>query len=398
MDVSRQGRLLRVRKTVNTRQVLRHLGAWRVLVCLATMSTARGQQELPADFRDIAIVYLTPRASESAGFERSAYLLLKPPTDSESRTGAEWAVSVLQREARLSSGSGVHRPPNVVYLLVREVPPKDAGPKWFVEHYDYERAARLRERAVPTATGRQVLAISEVPLLGGGPVDPAKLKTYELRMPIRPESTPPQETRSAPPHDLTGRDFLLPRNPEGAGYGLYSYLLLGEKVNAINRQLYEAIIGAYLDLGEVQRFETSGKDRKQLNVTYVPLTDAPPPNLNVGWVLDHYDHVAAQVLLGKAMPRGNLSGAFIISYDKPVSGAAEIDRQRLLVQDLSGVPPDLAFLWFREFKQQVRQSRYWDQRTMGEFMLKMRTQIAEIARAFGGDSRTLVATQIVMGH
>jgi hypothetical protein len=35
---------------------------------------------------------------------------------------------------------------------------------------------------------------------------------------------------------------------------------------------------------------------------------------------------------------------------------------------------------------------------MGEFMLKMRTQIAEIARAFGGDSRTLVATQIVMGH
>ena len=159
-------------------------------------------------------------------------------------------------------------------------------------------------------------------------------------------------------------------------------MLLGEKVNASNRQLYEAIIGAYL-IWRSERFETSGTDRKQLNVTYVPLTDAPAPNLNAEWVLDHYDYVAAQVLLGKAMRRGNLSGAFIISYDKPVSGAAEIDRQRLLVQDLSGVPPDLAFLWFREFKEQVRQSRYWDQRTMGEFMLKMRTQIAEIARAFG---------------
>lgn len=234
--------------------------------------------------------------------------------------------------------------------------------------------------------------------MGGGLVDPAKVQTYELKVPVSSVTIPPPEDTRSGQHDLTGRDFLLPKSPEGAGYGLYSYLLLGEKVNAGNRQLYEAIIGAYLDLGEVQRFESTGASRNQLNVTYVPLTDAASASPNAGWVLDHYDYVAAQVLLAKAMQRGSLSGAFIISYDRPVSFTAQIDQQRLLVQDLSGVPPDLAFLWFREFKEQVRQSRYWDQRTIGEFMLKMRTQIAEIARAFGEDSRTLVATKIVMGH
>ena len=55
--------------------------------------------------------------------------------NSESRTGAEWAVSVLQREARLSSGSRVIARQTRVSVGPRGSA-KGRGPHVVVEHYD----------------------------------------------------------------------------------------------------------------------------------------------------------------------------------------------------------------------------------------------------------------------
>jgi hypothetical protein len=191
----------------------------------------------------------------------------------------------------------------------------------------------------------------------------------------------PEEEPIRGGHRLTGRDFLKTGEPEGRGYGLYSYVLFGQPVSAGNRDLYEAVLSAYLAIQEIRRLEGAGAERKDLNITYLPVRETPPENPSVGWLLDHYDYARAQIILNVA---GDLDSArpYIVSYATPLSVGTTVDNKRLLLQDLSGVPADLAFLWVKEFIAQARNPRYWDARAIQQLMLSLRKNIAVFARAF----------------
>lgn len=180
---------------------------------------------------------------------------------------------------------------------------------------------------------------------------------------------------------LTGREFLIANQLETAGYGLYSYVLL-ERAPAGNRRLNEAVLDAYLNIQEIERFTQAGVARSQLNVNYLPLSEPPPPKPSVDWLLDHYDYTRAQIIARTAGVR--VSGRpHIVSYISPIALGGAVDQKRLLSQDLSTVPADLAFLWMRNFIRQAQRPQYWDKRvTMERFMLSLRTEIAVVARAF----------------
>lgn len=82
--------------------------------------------------------------------------------------------------------------------------------------------------------------------------------------------------RDINPNRDTGRAFLRKGEDEKAGYGLYSYLLLGSRPTDLTRQRFVSAIDAYL-----QMIEEIGKldeyiARDKLNVTYLPVTDSPP--------------------------------------------------------------------------------------------------------------------------
>jgi len=379
--------------------------AWLLAICgIAHSSMLRGQETE----RNIA-VYLASGVSESEGFHSYNYLLLTEPKDAATRGVVEWAIDAVKSRINATEKAvGARVGTNVFYFLVRDLPPENPETAWLVEHYNYGRSSYLLDRARARHGVEGILLTSDESLvvsrLNGDILshgNPASVKITELGMPAPHTSPPPQDDERGA-HPFIGRDFLRPGVPEPPGYGLYSYVLLGDKTNNYNRQLYEAIVSAYLGLLEASRF--SNTDKKQQNITYMPVGEPAPKDITAAWIVDHYDHAAAQVLIAKLPVHANLSGVYIISYDQPVSAAGSLNKQRLLVQDLTGLPSDLAFLWFGKFMEQAREERYWDDQTIGQFLLDMRTDIAKIAKAFGWertantDTNVLIAARIRVGQ
>ncbi len=224
---------------------------------------------------------------------------------------------------------------------------------------------------------------------------PAKPKMAQKK--VKPKSTPgppPVVVEIEPKPDspvtvrsggqrLTGRAFLVRKDVEQPGYGLYSYIVFAKPVNAGNADLYTAVLKAFLKLETVQDFEAHGVERQELNITYLPLDKSypigklPAPK----WFLQHYDYARAKVLL-RAIPEVKGDGPFIFSYKAPLNSKTEIDPEMMLRQDLSGVPPRLAFLWVDEFVNQAQKENYWDSSILASFKLGLRKTIAVAAEAF----------------
>jgi hypothetical protein len=376
---------------------------------------ANGQSQAPgADPATRVVVgYLSSNESDVPGYPQYNYILIREPISADSRSTTARLLGPIMdalTDSKPTTAVNNQKSGTIVYFLVLMAPPEHPDTTWLTDQYDYARSTRLLNRLGAGIGDGPFLAVSEKPILADINAMHGAVKLFDLsagQQPALPSWTSRiegmgEEIRSGFEHQFTGRDFLLPRSPEPTDYGLYSYVLFGEHINPSNRDLYEAIVASYLNLDEVRRFQSEGVDKKALNVTYLPLLQPAPQEPTAAWVLDNYDYVAAQVLLKKLTGADDTSGAYLVSYDKPASAGTDVDRRRLLVQNLSGVPPNLAFLWIREFKAQVRQSQYWDQKTVGQLMLRMRTQLAVVARAFSEVRKadpnlgTFVATKIRM--
>lgn len=183
--------------------------------------------------------------------------------------------------------------------------------------------------------------------------------------------------RGAPLARETGRTFLLKDQPEAAGYGLYSYLLLGSHPTASTLQRYRLVVQAYLAMiDDVAEF--GKQSRGKLNITYLPLGTAAPKAADAAWVLEHYDYARARLLLD-VLPGDRKSGIYLVSGLKPLSGGP---NPPYLLQDLSTVPTeqtDLISWWMNEFLNQAAQERFWEPKTTELFVLKLRTTITILA-------------------
>jgi hypothetical protein len=272
-----------------------------------------------------------------------------------------------------------------------EAPPAHSSAAWLLAHFDYDRARSILAAAGESDPLKPWLVSYTSPLPSKNPVDQndllirdlsggaATLNSYLGRQ-FTPAAPAGGDEKVRGSLRLSGRAFLRAGKPENSGYGLYSYVLFGEPPNAGNRDLYRAILSAFLSMQEVRRYEEENQQRSSLNVTYLPLEDLPPADAAVDWLLDHYDYARAQIILSRLMNR--IAGPYIISYNAPLSAASSVDGGRLLVEDLSGVPPDLAFLWMNEFTAQAGRPQYWDKPAVRNLMLTLRTQVAVAARAF----------------
>ncbi len=172
----------------------------------------------------------------------------------------------------------------------------------------------------------------------------------------------------------TGAAFLLPDATERAGYGLYSYLLLGAPPTDATRERYVRAIASFLEMiPEIGRLEAH-VPRRSLNVAYVPIDqDSGTAPLTANWVLTHYDHARARSLL-RALPGPLRGGPYIVSTLTPLSQERTAEGPRL-VQDLSRVPPHLVSTWVLEFLNQAAQERFWEERSGRALALRMRLAV-----------------------
>jgi hypothetical protein len=188
-----------------------------------------------------------------------------------------------------------------------------------------------------------------------------------------------------------GRAFLVGNEREGRGYGLYSYVLFAASPAHSAEPRYLETIRAYLDylrpVGEREAYE----DRARLNVTYLPLTESPPPavanyrgagDANAGtaaakWCLEHYNYALASVLLSGVDRRAG-DGPYLVSALEPLPRGGR-GSAPYLRQDLSRVPPDFARAWLKDYLERADAPQEWDTASLGRFALVVRTAAAGTA-------------------
>ena len=176
----------------------------------------------------------------------------------------------------------------------------------------------------------------------------------------------------------SARTILLKGQQETAGYGLYSYLLLGSSPTDSTRPRDLAVLQAYLrrilDVAKLEDYVAHAR----LNITYLPLETAAPGSADAAWYLDHYDYARARVLLD-FLPGNRRDGIYVVSSLKPLSGGP---NPPYLLQDFSTLPtepPDLISWWMREFLNQAAQEQFWEPKTGERFVLNLRTTISVLA-------------------
>ena len=188
------------------------------------------------------------------------------------------------------------------------------------------------------------------------------------------------ETAGPPPRE-TGRSFLVGNQKEEEGYGLYSYFLFGSPpTTEAACERYLRFIEMYLqiipDITALEEYISPN----ELNVAYLLLKESPATRPSAEWVLEKYNYERARVLL-RALPGTHRDGPYIVSTLKPLTGVETLSS-KYLYQDLSAVPldpPGLIVLWVKEFLSQAAQERFWEERTVEQLVLKVRTNIARAA-------------------
>jgi hypothetical protein len=174
----------------------------------------------------------------------------------------------------------------------------------------------------------------------------------------------------------TGWALLQAGRTEAAGYGLYSYLLLGAPPTDATRERYRAVVDAYWglvpEIASLERYVAPA----QLNIAYLPVTGPPPPGVSTEWLLAQHDHARSRALL-RLIPGTHRGGPYILSVLNRI-GTPETATTLpgpYLFQDLSSVPPSLAAAWVRQFLNQAAQERFWESRTGERLALRLRVTI-----------------------
>lgn len=196
---------------------------------------------------------------------------------------------------------------------------------------------------------------------------------------------PPIDARPAVRH--TGGKLLFSGRAEEPGYGLYSYLLFRRGDSAgIALERRKAVLRAFVEeVSPAASLEGAGVARREINVLYAPVkapAGAAPQGQDAvyEYLLAHYDIDRSRLLLDRiGLPE---DGPYLVSNLTPVGSGAPADRDRMLVQDLSRVPPRLAGLWMTEFQRQAARQDFWDGGNLRRFALLLRTEIANLSEAF----------------
>lgn len=181
----------------------------------------------------------------------------------------------------------------------------------------------------------------------------------------------------------SARRFLLPAKDkkEVRGFGLYSYLLFAGKPGlAEEKSRYLKILEAcFRAMESVEDHIEHHRDPSELNAMHIPVKTMPKSSAIPGeWaanVLAVYDYTAAQALLDK-LQKTYERGPYLVSVlDNPLSNQTGSVQTHLL-QDFTGMVPDLVSQVVDLFTYRAAQQRAWTDESLRSFRLNMRNLVA----------------------
>ena len=179
---------------------------------------------------------------------------------------------------------------------------------------------------------------------------------------------------------ISGRRFLLPRQSEVPGFGLYSYVLFSAQPrDDVQRQRYlKAIEAALSVLPDIDDLLSRHALSRQLNITSIPVLALPPAASTTeqlaALLLQNYDYAAAKLLLNRSRP--NLQqGPYLVSSRTPLSedSAGQADPR---IEDLGGVAPLQVWEWVRLFEYLAAGQRSWSDEALRRVGVQLRNVLA----------------------
>ena len=182
---------------------------------------------------------------------------------------------------------------------------------------------------------------------------------------------------------VTGRHLLPTGVPEEPGFGLYSYLLFGEKENPQNRDRYLAILRQVLvEVSNLADILANKPDLRRINVLYIPVrsaieVDESSPASAAERILKDYDFARAQLLLA-SIDDHYQKGPYFVSRLAPILQGKEVPRPYLF-QDMTRADPKLASVWVGRFLRQAAREEPWNESGVESFAMNFRNEIQVLA-------------------
>ncbi len=187
---------------------------------------------------------------------------------------------------------------------------------------------------------------------------------------------------------LEKHSFLEAGQQEESGFGLYSYILFKSRPTALKKNLYiEMILKVFGRTHKLDKHTNRDTPKKELHVTYFLIQTAAPkmqmkPEAMAEWILEHYDYQRAGKIMRKASVLEQ-NGPLLLSAFQPLtSSAAQIDSN-ILMQNFSKIPSDrkhLIHAWVDTFFNHASIPQKWDDASLSQLVLDLRTGIARAAR------------------
>jgi hypothetical protein len=194
----------------------------------------------------------------------------------------------------------------------------------------------------------------------------------ERRCTVQVKVVPPSGTMGG----LPARSFLQSNASERAGYGLYSYLLLGAKPDGAAQGRYRSAVAEFVRLLPAIGQYSADINPLAVNINYLPVSRIPTSD-SADRVLEQYDYARAQVLL-RVLPGPHFGGPYLVSVRTPLSSQTTAPKA-YIAQDLSTVPDTLVGVWVREFLSQATQERLDSGFSLRGLALRLRTLIGVVA-------------------
>ena len=211
----------------------------------------------------------------------------------------------------------------------------------------------------------------------------------ELEVILAKVSTPSSSgTRSIRGDSRFSSKIFLSRDdrpPQSKEYGLYSYVLfISKSPEGKNLDRVRSLLAALFDeIQDVDQFLAQYIPASSLNVTFIPVTEAPKAKDLIwersDWIektLTAYDTGLAEVLLS-GLDLDSTSGPYIVALRNPLQMKAQPNDQDVYtILNLSGQEPEVIRAWVKSFKRLAAKERSWTDETLNRFRLQLRNLIA----------------------
>ena len=191
---------------------------------------------------------------------------------------------------------------------------------------------------------------------------------------------------------LGARSLLLSGRDEPPGFGAYGYLLLLAPPRDDERARHLSVLAAFLrQYPSVEAFLKNKVQFREISLVQLPVRYEPqlPPRLQAASdaallaaaekLLEAYDHARAQTVATRLSLHIRGSGPVLVTLARP---AGEGFAATALVENMSGVAPDVAEAWLRAAMHAALEPRSWSADAFVRLALRMRNVVAHLSTTF----------------